>query len=306
MSNLVNRGTLKILLLALVGLLLFAGCGRSASTTDTNQKVKIVIASKPFSEQYILGHMAAMLIRGKAGLDTDMSKIGMGPTEMLHPAMKKGQIDIYPEYTGTAWMAVLKMPVEQNKDVIYQQTKKLYEEKYRMHWMPTLGFQNTFAVATTQETAKKFNAKTIGDISNIDGLVLIGDATAFSRVDEYPGLKKTYGLRGEEKVVDVNFYYEALKQKEGDIALVFSTDGRLKQYNLVVLEDTKKFFPPYETAYIVRKAIIDKYPKVQEALNLLSGKINERTMIDLNYKVEVEKQDPEKVAEAFLRSKGLL
>lgn len=284
--------------------LLLAACGQqTAKPADTG---KIVIASKPFAEQYILGHMAAELLKSKAGVLVDTSKIGMGPTELLQPAMEKGQIDLYPEYTGTAWVAVLKQPVEYDKDIMFAKLKQAYSEKFKIDWLPSLGFQNTFALAITRQTAEKLQLKSISDLAKQQGLTLIGDTTAFSRDDEYPGLKRIYGLDGKQKIVDVNFYYEGLKQQQADVALVFTTDGRLKQYNLAILEDDKHFFPPYETAFLLRQEIAAKYPKVKEALNLLSGLINEQTMIELNYQVEVEKKDPADVAKKFLKDKNLI
>ncbi|MDR3589417.1 MAG: glycine betaine ABC transporter substrate-binding protein [Negativicutes bacterium] len=297
---------LMILMFCLTLAALSAGCGQQNPAPQAAAKPKLVVASKPFAEQYILGHMAAELLKAKAGVDVETSKIGMGPSELLQPAMEKGQIDIYPEYTGTAWMAILKQPVEYDKDVMYKKVKELYAQKYGIEWLPSLGFQNTFALAVTKETAAKLSDKTISALAGQPGLTLLGDATSFSREDEYPGLKKIYGLDGKQKVVDVNFYYEGLKQKQADVALVFSTDGRLKQYDLELLTDDKHFFPPYETAFLVRGEIARKYPQVTETLNLLSGKISEATMTELNYQVEVEKKDPAEVARKFLAAQKLL
>jgi glycine betaine/choline ABC-type transport system substrate-binding protein len=287
-------------------LFLGSGCSSVANQPPTQKEVKIVIASKPFAEQFILANMAAELLKAKGNVAVDISKIGMGPSELLHPAMEKGQIDVYPEYTGTAWMAILKQPVERDKDVLYRKVKAAYSEKFKLEWLPLLGFQNTFALAVTRETAKKWELKTISDLARQTNLTLLGDATAFTRDDEYPGLKKAYGLDGKAKVVDVNFYYEGLKQKQADVALVFSTDGRLKQYSLLVLVDDKHFFPPYETGFVLRQEIAAKHPKVKEALTLLSGKINDQTMTELNFQVEVEKKDPADVARKFLKDKGMI
>lgn len=295
-----------VLLVLFLSMTAFAGCGPSSSPAQTRPDVKIVIASKPFAEQFILAHMAAELVKAKANVAVDIGKIGMGPSELLHPAMEKGQIDVYPEYTGTAWMAVLKQPLERDKTVLYQKVKAAYAEKFKMEWLPLLGFENTYALAVTRETAAKYSAKTISDLARQSNLTLLGDPTSFTRPDVYPGLKKEYGLDGKAKVVDVNFYYEGLKQKQADVALVFSTDGRLKQYDLVILADDKNFFPPYETGFIVRQEIAAKYPRVKEALTLLSGKIDAQTMTELNYQVEVEKKDPADVAKNFLKDRKMI
>jgi len=302
-----NRKKIIYLVLGIfISVIFLQGCVKTDTTRSEKQDAPIVIASKPFAEQYILAFMAAELIKTKANATVDTSKIGMGPSELLHPAMEKGQIDIYPEYTGTAWIAILKQPVEYDKDVLYKKVTEAYNQKFKLDWLPSLGFQNTFALAVTRETADKNNIKTISDLAKLKDLTLLGDATSFTREDEYPGLKKIYGLEGKQKVVDVNFYYEGLKQRQADVALVFSTDGRLKQYNLIILEDDKHFFPPYETGFIVRQEVVQKHPKVKEALSLLNGKINEKTMIELNYQVEVEKRDPAEVAKKFLKEQGLI
>lgn len=283
-----------------------SGCAQTTTPPPAKTEVKIVIASKPFAEQFILAHMAAELLKAKANVTVDIGKIGMGPSELLHPAMEKGQIDVYPEYTGTSWMAILKQPVERDKDVLFSKVKAAYAEKFKLEWLPLLGFQNTFALAVTRETAEKWKLRTISDLARQPNLTLLGDATSFTRDDEYPGLKKEYGLDGKAKVVDVNFYYEGLKQKQADVALVFSTDGRLKQYNFLILADDKHFFPPYETGFVLRQEIAAKYPKVKETLALLSGKISDQTMTELNFQVEVEKKDPADVARKFLKDQGLI
>jgi len=301
-----RKSTNWCLVLLVIAVAAMSGCGSTPAPQAAKQEPKIVIASKPFAEQFILAHMAAEVLKAKAKVAVDISKIGMGPSELLHPALLKGQIDVYPEYTGTAWMAILKQPVERDKTVLFNKVKAAYAEQFKLEWLPLLGFQNTFALAVTQETAAKWQLKTIGDLARQSNLTLMGDATAFTRDDEYPGLKKAYGLDGKAKVVDVNFYYEGLKQKQADVALVFSTDGRLKQYNLLILADDKQFFPPYETGFVLRGELAAQYPQVRAALALLSGKINEQTMTELNYQVEVAKKDPADVARQFLRDQKIL
>ena len=184
-----------LILLFIAGIAL-SGCGSAPAPQAAKPELKIVIASKPFAEQFILAHMAAEVLKAKAKVAVDISKICMGPSELLHPALLKGQIDVYPEYTGTAWMAILKQPVERDKTVLFGKVKAAYAEQFKLEWLPLLGFQNTFALAVTQETAAKWQLKTIGDLARQSNLTLMGDATAFTRDDEYPSLKKAYGLDG--------------------------------------------------------------------------------------------------------------
>jgi len=287
-----------------------AGCGQTPSQqSSSGSGGTIVLASKPMTEEYILADMAADLLRAKTNLTVDTSKVGMGPTEMLQPAIEKGQIDMYPEYTGTAWMAVLKQPVIHNPQELYDKVKAAYLKDFHLVWLPPLGFNDTFVLAVRPTTAARLHLKTIGDLAKYPDLRYIGDAPAFTREDEYPGLAKAYGLtikKQNEKVVDVNFFYQALQQKLGDVVTLFSTDGLLEKYHFTLLTDNKNFFPPYQCAFVVRQATLQKYPQIATVLDELSGKINDATMRELNYKVDVEKQNPADVAQAWLKAQGLL
>ena len=179
-----RKSTSWCLVLLVIAVAALAGCGTAPAPQAAKPEPKIVIASKPFAEQFILAHMAAEVLKAKAKVAVDISKIGMGPSELLHPALLKGQIDVYPEYTGTAWMAVLKQPVERDKKLLFSKVKAAYAEQFKLEWLPLLGFQNTFALAVTQETAAKWQLKTIGDLARQSNLTLMGDATAFTRDDE--------------------------------------------------------------------------------------------------------------------------
>ncbi|MGB9792300.1 MAG: glycine betaine ABC transporter substrate-binding protein, partial [Thermacetogeniaceae bacterium] len=217
-----------------------------------------------------------------------------------------GQIDLYPEYTGTAWMAVLKQPVLHDRQEIYNKVKQAYQDKFKVTCLPPFGFQNTFAIAMPKEKAEKLNITKISDLAKHPELTLVGDSTTWTRPDVYPGLQKTYGLNLKKKMVDTNFFYEALAQGQGDVTTCFSTDGRLKKYNFVVLKDDKNFFPPYDAMFVVRTEVLKKYPEIEKALKPLFGTIDEKTMTELNYQVEVEKKDPAEVAREFLKSRGLI
>ena len=144
-----NAANWCLFLLRIAGVAL-SGCSSTPSPQAAKPEPKIVIASKPFAEQFILAHMAAEVLKAKAKVAVDIGKIGMGPSELLHPALLKGQIDVYPDYTATAWMAVLKQPVERDKKLLFSKVKAAYAEQFKLEWLPLLGFQNTFALAVTQ------------------------------------------------------------------------------------------------------------------------------------------------------------
>lgn len=308
----------KILGLVLaVGMLctLAAGCGSAQTNASSSQAAggktseptgTVVIGSKQFSEQYVLGYMIADLLKAKTKLTVDDSKVGMGATELLTPAMEKGQIDLYPEYTGTALTVVLKQPVVYDSKQAYDQVKTGYE-KLGLTWLPPLGFNNTFAFAVRTETAKKLNLKTLSDLAQHPELVFMGDETTFTRPDQYPGLQKVYGFHNtNKKVMDVNLKYQALMQGSVDIVPGFSTDGSLKQYPVTVMQDDKNFFPPYDAAIVIRQDTLKKYPQIEDALKPLFGAITNDEMINMNYQVDVEHKDAREVADNFLKSKGLL
>lgn len=307
MSKKYLKLTVLFVMLALV-MTALTGCGGKTPPDQPAGETKtVVIASKQFAESYILGHMAAILIQEKTNLKVDISKIGMGATELLHPALAENQIDLYPEYTGTAWMVVLgETEMINDRYALYEQVRDKYAEKYNITAMEPIGFQNTFAIAMKRTLAEELGISKISDLADHPGLIMVGDSTTFTRPDVYPGLAATYGLNLEESVVDTAFFYEALKQDLGHVTTCFSTDGRLKEYDFTVLEDDKSFFPPYDAMFVVRSQALEEYEGLKDALSVLSGAINEETMTELNYKVEVEQQDPADVAREFLAAKGLI
>lgn len=237
----------------------------------------------------------------------DISKIGMGPTELLHPAMVAEQIDIYPEYTGTSWMVVLaETEVVMDRQEIFEKVRDKYAEQYKITSVNPLGFQNTFAIAMKRELAEELNISKISDLANHPNLIMVGDTETFTRPDVYPGLAKTYGLDLQTKTVDTAFFYEALAQDLGHVTTCFSTDGRLKKYDFVVLADDKSFFPPYDAYFKVRSVLFEKHPTLQATLEVLSGAIDAEMMTELNYRVEVLQEDPATVAREFLTVKGFI
>lgn len=319
MKKMTGRKIIGLLLTMVMAGTLLAGCGSTPQSTPQSSGQSsaqgsaaqatgtVVIGSKQFSEQYILGYMIADLLKAKTKLTVDDSKVGMGPTELLTPAMQKGQIDLYPEYTGTALTVVLKQPVVYDSKQAYDQVKAGYEKQLNMTWLPPFGFNNTFAFAVRTETAEKLHLKTLSDLAQHPELLFMGDETTFTRPDQYPGLEKVYGFHNtNKKVMDVNLKYEALMQKSVDIIPGFSTDGSLKQYPVTVMEDDKHFFPPYDAAIVIRQETLQKFPQINDALKPLFGAISNQEMINMNYQVDVQKKDPREVADNFLKSKGLI
>lgn len=288
------------LILVVLMVAIFAGCNKDEK--------KVVIASKPVTEQYILAEMLTILIEEHTDIKVE-KKLGIGGgTSNIHPAMLKGEIDIYPEYTGTGWLFVLKEELIANPDELYAAVRDRYEEEFGILWLDIYGFNDTYALAVKNEIAKKYNLNTYDDLAKVSNQLSFGaEYDFFEREDGYNGLKDTYGLKFKDtKEIDIGLKYEAIGNGQVDVINAFSTDGLLKEYDLKVLEDNKNFFPPYQAATLVREETLEKYPELRAVLDKLAGKISEDEMILMNFYVDKEKQDPQEVARDFLKEKGLI
>ncbi|MGF7397766.1 glycine betaine ABC transporter substrate-binding protein [Thermoanaerobacterium thermosaccharolyticum] len=278
---------------------LISGCGKSSGT--------VVIGSKNFTEQIIMGNMLATLIEKNTNLKV-VRKLNLGGTDVAFNALKSGDIDVYVEYTGTGLVNILKEPTQNNSDAVYNEVKKDFKEKYNLDWLEPIGFNNTFTLAISPSVEEKYHPKTISDLKKISSNLVLGSTMEFTeRPDGYPGLKKTYNIKFKSvKGMDSGLRYPAIEKGDVDVIDAFSTDGMLKAYNLTVLKDDKNFFPPYYAAPLVRDDTLKKYPELKDVLNKLAGQINDETMRELNYKVDKLGEDPKTVADGFLKSKGLI
>lgn len=273
-----------------------------------SEEKTVVIASKPMTEQYIIAEMLTQLITHHTDIKVEQ-KLGIGGgTSNIHPAMEKGEIDIYPEYTGTGWMFVLKEDFMADPDALYTEVKAAYAEKYQIHWSNLYGFNDTFGIAIKKELAEELDIKTYSDLAAHSGELTLGaEYDFYEREDGYPGLKDVYGFDfDEKKELDIGLKYQAISSDEVDVINVFSTDGRLKEVGLVVLEDDKNFFPSYFAATLIRQETLEEYPLLEEIMSMLDDKISNEEMIEMNYLVEIEKKDPKQVAKDFLVEKGLV
>jgi len=269
----------------------------------------ITIGSKRFTEQYILGHMVAELIERNTPYKV-IRKVGLGGTAICHEALVKGDIQIYVEYTGTGLLAILKMSWTPgtSPDQIYQIVKDEYEKRWGITWLSPLGFSNTYCLAMRKDLAEALKVKKISDLAPYADKLRFGGTAEFeTRPDGYPGLTQTYGFTFREYVaMDPGLMYIACAQGEVDVISAFSTDARIAAYNLTVLEDDKLFFPPYHACILVRNDLLAKAPELKTLLTKLAGKIDDATMTNLNYQVDVEKKDPSQVAREFLEKIGLI
>ncbi|MCF8020603.1 MAG: glycine/betaine ABC transporter substrate-binding protein [Vallitaleaceae bacterium] len=291
---------MKKTLLALIIILLFL-------TACTKEEKKVVIASKPMTEQYILVEMLTYLIENNTDIIVEQ-KMGIGGgTSNIHPGMLSGEIDIYPEYTGTGWLFVLKEELINDPNELYAAVKDKYQEEYGIIWSKLYGFNDTYGLAVKEQLAKELDISSYSDLAKVSNTLNIGaEYDFYEREDGFPGLEATYGFQFDKKTeLDIGLKYEGIGSDQVDVINIFSTDGRLKQYDLRVLEDDKNFFPSYFAATLIREETLEKYPELEDVLALLDGQINNEEMTNLNYLVEIENMDPKVVAEDFLEEKGL-
>ena len=267
----------------------------------------INIATKPMTEGYILGQMLTELIEQYTDLKVNMTTGVGGGTSNIHPAIVKGEFDLYPEYTGTSWEAVLKK--EGNYDESkFDELQKEYKEKYNLEYVNLYGFNNTYGLAVNKDIAEKYNLKTYSDLAAVSNNLIFGaEYDFFEREDGYKELQKVYNVDFKKKIdMDIGLKYQAMKDKKIDVMVIFTTDGQLAISDVVVLEDDKKMYPSYRAGTVVRSEILSKYPELKAVLENLNNILDDKTMADLNYQVESEGKKPEDVAREYLQEKGLL
>ncbi len=285
---------LGILTLLILGLIAFA----YRQTTPT-----IVIGAKNFTEQFILGEILAQQIESHTKLKVDR-RFNLGGTFICHEAVKTGQIAGYVEYTGTALTAVLKEQPITNPKFVYDKVKQEYDQKFKLEVIQPLGFNNTFAMIIRGEDAKRLQIKTLTEAAKYTPQWQAGFGYEFlERKDGYPGLSKTYGLKfANIKQMELGLMYQALKEKKVDLIAANSTDGLIPVLNLVILEDDKKYFPPYEAVPVFNQATLKKYPELGKAINQLAGSISTEEMQKMNYQVDNQSRPVEQVVRDWIKS----
>ena len=267
----------------------------------------INIATKPMTEGYILGQMLTELIEQDTDLKVNMTTGVGGGTSNIQPAMVKGEFDLYPEYTGTSWEAVLKKEGSYDESK-FDELQKEYKEKYNLEYVNLYGFNNTYGLAVNKDIAEKYNLKTYSDLAKVSNNLIFGaEYDFFEREDGYKELQKVYNMNFKKQIdMDIGLKYQAMKDKKIDVMVIFTTDGQLAISDVVVLEDDKKMYPSYRAGTVVRSEILFEYPELKVVLEKLNNILDDKTMADLNYQVESEGKKPEDVAREYLQEKGLL
>ncbi|MGU8799486.1 ABC transporter permease/substrate-binding protein [Clostridium perfringens] len=298
-----NTFVLKIISVIMIIAILFMGI----SSFISSKKDKVVIGSKNFTEQLILGNIYADLVQDKTDLQVE-KKLNLGGTSVAFGALEKGDVDVYVDYTGTLLVNVMKENNIDNSVDYYNSIKENMNKEHGLTVMEPLGFNNTYNIAISKELADKYKINTISDLSKYSNEFVLSPTIEFqNRQDGLVGLKNYYGMDFKNvKSLDGSLRYSALSNGESQAIDAFSTDGLLKKFDLKTLEDDKKFFVNYSAVPIVNNKTLEKYPQLKDVLNSLSGKINEEKMIDLNYEVDVLGKSPEEVSKAFLIREGLI
>ncbi|RFU66536.1 osmoprotectant update ABC transporter permease/substrate-binding subunit OpuFB [Bacillus sp. V59.32b] len=272
------------------------------------EKKDIVIAGKLGAEPEILINMYKLLIEEETDLNVELEP-GLGKTSFVFNALRSGDIDIYPEFTGTAISEFLKETANStDREQVYNQARKGMSDQFDLELLQPMDFNNTYALAVPKSTADRYKIENISDLKNVQQQINAGFTLEFSdREDGYRGIRKLYGIQfANVKTMEPKLRYGAIKT--GDINLVdaYSTDSELRQYKLTVLEDDKGLFPPYQGAPLLRKETLDKYPEIGETLNKLAGKITDDQMREMNYQVNAGGKKAGDVAREFLKTEGLL
>ncbi len=275
--------------------LLLGGCGRSRA---------IVVGSKNFTEQVILGEIAAQQLERRLGTPVTR-KLDLGGTLLAHESLVAGDIDLYPEYTGTAWSAVLKLPPPPDPAAVFARVASEYRSRWKLAWLRPLGFDDTFALVIRGEDARASGIATLSDAARRTRGWRLGVGYEFlDRPDGLAGLQRTYALplEGKPRTMDLGLLYKALEAREVDMVAANATDGLLSVLDVVALADDRHCFPPYEAAFVVRSEMLAREPRARAALEELSGTLTAAAMRRLNERVAGDHRRAADVARDFLAS----
>ncbi|MDR7419684.1 MAG: glycine betaine ABC transporter substrate-binding protein [Armatimonadota bacterium] len=291
-------------LVPLLVVTLAAACG-----PRSGGQVTLKVGSKDFTEEFILGEMYALLLED-AGFKVER-KLNLGGTPIAHEALLKGDIDLYPEYTSTGLLTVLKQQPIADARAVLEAVRKAYSEQFKLEWLEPAAFNNTQALATTKEVSETFGVTTYSELAaKAPELRLGGPAEFAEREDGIKGLQKAYGGFQFKEFIQLgtgSLRYEALKNRQVDVVVAFGTDGQISGLGLVLLKDDKGFYPVYQAAPVVRADVLEKHPRIAEALNKLAPLLTDEVMAGLNWQVDgPDKKEFAAVAKAFLQEKGLI
>jgi osmoprotectant transport system substrate-binding protein len=295
-------GRIQIVACLIVGLCVSAGIA------GCTREDPITVGSKNFTEQVVLGEIVAQHLESKLGRPV-ARKLNLGGTMLAHQALVRGDIDLYPEYTGTALTTILKLPPARDPAASLALVKAEYHARFGLEWMEPLGFNNTFAMVIRGDDARTRKIATLSDAGRYARGWTLGVGYEFQqRPDGLAGLLKTYDLplQDSAKTMDLGLLYKALEQKQVSMVAGNATDGQLSVIDAVVLQDDQRYFPRYDCSLVVRLEKLKDHPVLQQALGELTGRFTDQTMRTLNHRVDGEHRPVRVVAKQFLQEAGLL
>ena len=292
-------------LIALFTTTLLIACTGGGGTSTAQTPIKV--GSKDFTEAFIIGEMYSLVLE-KAGFQVER-KLNLGGTPVAQAALLSGEIDLYPEYTGTGLLTVLKQPSNSEQKQVFDTVAAAYKKQFNLVWLDPAPMNNTQALAMTAAGSQKFGVQTISEmVAKAGQLTMIGAPEFESRQDGLVGIKQKYGdfkLKAY-KAVDSGLRYKGLLAGEADVAVAYGTDGEISANKLVVLKDDKNLFPPYQVAPVVRQQTLDAHPDLANALNAIAPNLTTETMQRLNNEVSGKQREPAEVAKEFLTQEKLL
>lgn len=263
---------------------------------------ELSVGSKNFTEQLILGEILKQALESACRMPVD-GRLYLAGTYICQQAILAGRIDTYVEYTGTALAAILKQPASGDSQAVYEQVKRDYKQRFNLDVMPPLGFNNSFAMVMRGDESRRLGVTRLSQLAPFTPKLRLGVGYEFlEREDGYKGLVRTYDLRFADapRVMDLGLLYRALQNNSVDIVAGSNTDGLIKALGLVVLEDDKRYFPPYDAVPIVDPVLFQKCSTAPSVFQMLAGRISADQMRAMNYAVDGEKRDAGEVAKEFL------
>lgn len=300
--------SLKKILISLIALITATALSLIPSIAPMMNSRRLLVAGKLGPEPEILINMYKELIEANSDIKVKLEP-NFGKTSFLYEALKNKQIDIYPEFSGTITSSLLKNQVQVSNDPleVYEAAREGILNQDKLVYLKPMEYQNTYALAVKKDYANKYDLKTISDLSKVEDSAVAGFTLEFNdRDDGNKGLKSLYKLELNVKTLEPNLRYQAINGGNVQIVDAYSTDSELIEYDLVVLEDDKQLFPPYQGAPLMRKDTLEKYPELEEILNKLAGQISAEEMSRMNYQVKVDKRSASEVAHEYLVNKGLV
>lgn len=295
----------KVVIFSLVVTMMavLAGCGANKATTDTakgmSNKPTIKVGSKDFTESLILGELYSLALEN-AGYKVDR-KLNLG-SAIVHNSLVSGDIDFYPEYTGTGLLSILKEAPKFDSKEVYNEVSTQYKEKFKLIWLEPSAANDSQGFVISKKAADQYHIHTISELQKKASSIRFASQGQFDeRADGLPALVKVYGEFNfkEHKLYDNGIKYDVLHNDKADLAVAYTTEGELSKDEFVVLEDDKKVWPPYNIAPVIKQEVLEKNPEIKDILNKVTAKLDNKTVIQLNAQVDINKREYAEVAKEF-------